>query len=84
MHFSVIARVLGLLMMIFSFTLVPPMLISLLYQDGTLNAFLYALLITFGIGLVAWLPVRNHKLVGIGLFRQLTVIFSRAPRFKFY
>jgi trk system potassium uptake protein TrkH len=61
MHFSVIARVLGLLMMIFSFTLVPPMLISLLYQDGTLNAFLYALLITFGIGLVAWFPVRNHK-----------------------
>jgi trk system potassium uptake protein TrkH len=61
MHFSVIARVLGLLMMIFSFTLVPPMLISVLYQDGTLNAFLYALLITFGIGFVAWLPVRNHK-----------------------
>jgi len=61
MHFSVIARVLGLLMMIFSFTLVPPMLVSLLYQDGTLNAFLYALLITFGIGLVTWLPVHNHK-----------------------
>jgi trk system potassium uptake protein TrkH len=61
MHFSVIARVLGLLMMIFSFTLVPPMLVSLLYQDGTLNAFLYALMITFGIGLVVWLPVRNHK-----------------------
>ncbi len=61
MHFSVIARVLGLLMMIFSFTLVPPMLVSLLYQDGTLNAFLYALMITFGIGLVVWLPVRSHK-----------------------
>jgi len=61
MHFSVIARVLGLLMMIFSFTLVPPMLVSLLYHDGTLNAFLYALLITFGIGLIVWLPVRNHK-----------------------
>jgi trk system potassium uptake protein TrkH len=61
MHFSVIARVLGLLMMIFSFTLVPPMLVSLLYQDGTLNAFLYALFITFGIGLFTWLPVRNHK-----------------------
>ncbi|MFT4763131.1 MAG: trk system potassium uptake protein TrkH [Oleispira sp.] len=61
MHFSVIARVLGLLMMIFSFTLVPPMLISVLYQDGTLDAFLYALLITFGIGFMAWLPVRKHK-----------------------
>ena len=61
MHFSVIARVLGLLMMIFSLTLVPPMLISVLYQDGTLDAFLYALLITFGIGFMAWLPVRKHK-----------------------
>ncbi|HCM06715.1 MAG TPA: potassium transporter [Oceanospirillales bacterium] len=61
MHFTVIARVLGLLMMIFSFTLVPPMLVSVIYQDGTLDAFLYALLITFGIGLLVWLPVRNHK-----------------------
>ena len=61
MHFSVIARVLGLLMMIFSLTLVPPMLVSALYEDGTLNAFLYALMITFGIGLAVWLPVRSHK-----------------------
>lgn len=61
MQFSVIARVLGLLMMIFSFTLVPPMLVSVIYEDGTLNAFLYALFITFGIGFLVWLPVRNHK-----------------------
>lgn len=61
MHFTVIARVLGLLMMIFSFTLVPPMLVSIIYQDGTLDAFVYALLITFGIGLLVWLPVRNHR-----------------------
>lgn len=61
MNFSVIARVLGLLMMIFSFTLVPPMIVSVIYQDGTLNAFLYALIITFGIGFIVWLPVRNHR-----------------------
>ena len=61
MQFSVIARVLGLLMMIFSFTLVPPLLVSIIYQDGTLNAFIYALFITFGIGFLVWLPVRNHK-----------------------
>jgi trk system potassium uptake protein TrkH len=61
MNFSVIARVLGLLMMIFSLTLVPPILISIIYDDGTLNAFLYALLITFGIGFLVWLPVHNHK-----------------------
>lgn len=61
MNFSVIARVLGLLMMIFSFTLVPPMIVSVIYNDGTLNAFIYALIITFGIGFIAWLPVRNHR-----------------------
>lgn len=61
MNFAIIARVLGLLMMIFSLTLVPPMLISIIYQDGTLDAFIYALMITFGIGFVAWYPVRNHK-----------------------
>lgn len=61
MQFSVIARVLGLLMMIFSVTLVPPMLVSIIYEDGTLNAFLYALFITFGIGFLVWLPVHNHK-----------------------
>jgi len=37
------------------------MLVSALYEDGTLNAFLYALMITFGIGLAVWLPVRSHK-----------------------
>jgi trk system potassium uptake protein TrkH len=61
MNFYVIARVLGLLMMIFSFTLVPPMIVSVIYQDGTLNAFLYALIITFGIGFIAWIPVRKHR-----------------------
>ena len=61
MHFAVIARVLGLLMMIFSLTLIPPMFISLIYNDGALDAFVYALAITFGVGMAIWLPVHNQK-----------------------
>lgn len=61
MHFSVIARVLGLLMMIFSLTLVPPFVVSLIYDDGSALAFLTALGITFGVGFVVWLPVHNQK-----------------------
>ena len=61
MHLTVIARVLGLLMMIFSLTLVPPILISYLYNDGAATAFLTALGITFGVGFMVWLPVYRHK-----------------------
>ena len=61
MHLTVIARVLGLLMMIFSMTLVPPFLVSLLYSDGAAIAFLSALGITFGVGFLVWLPFHNHK-----------------------
>lgn len=61
MHFAVIARVLGLLMMIFSMTLLPPMLISVLYNDGATGAFLSALFITIGVGFVIWLPVHRQK-----------------------
>jgi len=61
MHLTVIARVLGLLMMIFSMTLVPPFLVSLLYSDGAAVAFLSALGITFGVGFLVWLPFHNHK-----------------------
>lgn len=61
MHLTVIARVLGLLMMIFSMTLVPPFLVSLLYNDGAALAFLSALGITFGVGFLVWLPFHNHK-----------------------
>ena len=61
MHLTVIARVLGLLMMIFSLTLVPPFLVSLLYSDGAALAFLSALGITFGVGFLVWLPFHNHR-----------------------
>ncbi|MAF15770.1 MAG: potassium transporter [Marinomonas sp.] len=61
MHIQVILRVIGLLIMIFSLTLLPPIIVSLIYQDGALQAFLYALLINLASGLVIWFPFRNHR-----------------------
>lgn len=61
MHFNVIARVLGIFLMLFSLTTLPPLLISMWYADGATQAFASALLLTFGIGFVCWLPVRHVR-----------------------
>jgi len=61
MHFKVILRILGILLMIFSLTQIPPMLVSLYYDDGVIHTFAVAFLITLAIGFVIWLPVFNVR-----------------------
>lgn len=61
MHTTVIARVLGIFLMLFSMTMLPPILVSLIYSDGALPAFGAALGLTFGIGLLIWMPVRRVR-----------------------
>lgn len=57
MHYSAIAKILGVLMMLFSSSMIPPMIVSLIYQDGHLSSFAIALAIIFSVGLLTWLPV---------------------------
>jgi len=61
MHFAIIFKVLGLLLMLFSITMAPPILVSYIYQDHTSVAFFLAFAITFITGLVAWFPVHKVK-----------------------
>jgi trk system potassium uptake protein len=63
MHFSVVARILGVLLMLFSLLAnLPAMLISALYRDGEISSFFNSLLITFVTGLVLWLTsLRSAK-----------------------
>ena len=61
MQTAVIQRILGLLLALFSITLLPPLTISLWVQDGAEFAFSMALLITVCLGLALWLPVRNVR-----------------------
>jgi trk system potassium uptake protein TrkH len=58
MHPAIIFRILGILLMVFSIALIPPIFISLIYQDSALNAFITALGITFATGAFFWYPVR--------------------------
>ena len=59
MRLPVIAKVLGLLMMLFSLTMLPPLGISLLYDDGQWQRFANGLVMVMFGGLVVWLPFRR-------------------------
>ena len=61
MQFAVIQRILGLLLALFSITLLPPLVIAWWTQDGANLAFSMALMITITLGLALWLPVRKVK-----------------------
>lgn len=47
--------------MIFSITQLPPVIVSLIYNDGELNVFLITFMVTIITGLVLWLPVYKSR-----------------------
>ena len=61
MQFLVIQRILGLLLIIFSSSLVPPYIIGLYYQDGATEPFIQAFVITLLFGFLLYLPARAHR-----------------------
>jgi len=61
MHLDAVLRILGVLLMIFSLTMLPPMLVSVLYSDGTLTPFIIAFAVILLTGIALFLPVRNRK-----------------------
>ncbi|RUR34545.1 TrkH family potassium uptake protein [Vreelandella nanhaiensis] len=61
MSLRVILRILGLLLMLFSLTMLPPMLISFWFRDGVWYAFMIGIAITVLTGLVLYLPNRRAR-----------------------
>lgn len=59
MRFKVIQKILGLLLAIFSFALLPPLLIAHWTRDGAASAFAIAIAVILAAGLALWLPVRS-------------------------
>jgi trk system potassium uptake protein TrkH len=61
MQLLVIQRILGLLLVIFSSTLLPPIGIELYFQDGSVLPFVEAFMLTLIGGILLYLPVKNYK-----------------------
>ena len=87
MQFIAIQRIVGLLLMLFSTTMLPPLLVSLLSSDQLHVPFMLAFALTFSTGMVAWLPVRNVRkelrlrdgFVVVVLFWTVLGIFGALP-----
>ncbi|MGN8197113.1 TrkH family potassium uptake protein [Salinisphaera sp. RV14] len=56
---AVVQRVLGVLLIFFSATMLLPVLIGLIYRDGAVAAFGTSFLIAFSTGVALWFPVRR-------------------------
>jgi trk system potassium uptake protein TrkH len=87
MHFRVVQQILGLLLMLFSVSMLPPVFVSAWYHDGSASAFVTGFLVTLLTGIVIWAPVRWHSrdlrsrdgfLVVAG-FWTLLGVFGAAP-----
>ncbi|HIP81167.1 MAG TPA: potassium transporter [Leucothrix mucor] len=61
MQLFVIQRILGLLLVVFSFTMLPPVLVGWIYDDISLSPFIKGFLLLLIVGGVMWFPVRNQK-----------------------
>ncbi|MEB8432557.1 TrkH family potassium uptake protein [Cocleimonas sp. KMM 6892] len=61
MQLFIIQRILGLLMVLFSFTMLPPVLVGWIYNDLSVAPFIKGFLLVLIVGAVLWFPVRHRK-----------------------
>ena len=61
MQFATITRILGLLIMLFSLTMIPPSVVALIYQDGGGSAFVLTFFLTLIFGFLIYFPKRKAK-----------------------
>lgn len=61
MQFIAIQRILGLLLILFSTAMLPPVMVSLFYHDGVEKQFLGAFGLILDLGLLCWFPRRHDN-----------------------
>ena len=61
MQLSIVSKTIGLLLMVFSFAQVPPLVIDLIYSEGEFISFIYSFVLTVLGGLILWWPFREVK-----------------------
>lgn len=98
MSIFVVQRILGLLLLVFSLTMLPPAGVSLLYGDGQYVAFLAAQAVTAVSGLVIWFPARRVRRelrlrdgfivvasfwIVLGLFGATPLMLAESPQLDF-
>ncbi len=87
MQRSAIQRIIGLFLMLFSITMLPPVAVSQWYGDGEAVPFVIAFALTFITGMLFWLPVRRFRtelrlrdgFVIVVMFWSVLALFGALP-----
>lgn len=61
MHWRYIIRIIGILLTIFSTTMLAPWGVSLIFRDGASSSFFYTFILLFLIGSLLWFSCRDYK-----------------------
>ena len=61
MNWTVVQRILGLLLMMFSVTMLPPIIIAILFDEQSWLPFVESFGLTLAAGLAIWLPVHRSR-----------------------
>ncbi len=62
MHAPMVFKILGMMLMIFSLSMLTPLLVAMIYGEHTEQAFLLSFALTFSLGLLMWLPFSRASL----------------------
>lgn len=84
---AIIFKIMGMLMMAFSFTFLIPVGISFIYSDGQFHYFISAFLITMVLGALLWFPFRKvdyelktrHGFIIVALFWSVLSLICALP-----
>ncbi len=61
MNWTVVQRILGLLLMMFSVTMLPPIIVSMIFDEQSWLPFVEGFALTLFAGLITWFPVRKLR-----------------------
>lgn len=61
MNWTVALRILGLLLMMFSVTMIPPLFVSALFNDHSWLPFVESFVVILAAGILVWFPVRSRR-----------------------
>ena len=61
MNWTVVQRILGLLLMMFSVTMLPPIIIAMIFKEPAWLPFVEGFGLTLAAGLIIWLPVHRSR-----------------------